>query len=228
MAYYIMSDLHGERDRFHRILQKIGFSGEDQLYIIGDVIDRGPEGIPLLREILAAENMTLLLGNHEHMMAAYFRPEATEAEIRRWDRNGNEPTLADWKQLTVKEQQELLSRLEGLPSHLEIEVSGQKYYLVHGFVGENVHDDVWLRPTPETENPLPGRRVIIGHTKVSSMGRSKEEKEAYLAQLQEKGEHLRIAHFPGFIDMDCGCGYFEMPMRRLACLRLEDGAEFYE
>ncbi len=227
MSHYIMADLHGEGQRFHKMLEQIGFCEQDQLYIIGDVIDRGPDGIPLLQEVLAAPNITLLLGNHEYMMRDYFSPAATEVEIRRWNKNGNEPTLAGWKQLSSKEQKELLAQLDRLPSHLELEVEGKKFYLVHGFVGENVHDDVWLRPTPESENPLPGCRVIIGHTKVSSLGRTKEEKDAYLAELLAKGEQLRIGHFPGFIDIDCGCGYFDMPMRRLACLRLEDMAEFY-
>ena len=227
MAHYVISDLHGEIDRFHRLLRNIHFSAEDTLYIIGDVIDRGPEGIAILREVMAAKNMYMLLGNHEYMMLDYFSPDATEVEIRRWNRNGNNPTLEGWYCLTSEEQEEMLSYLRSLPSHWKLELDCGKFYLVHGFYGENVHDDVWLRPTPAWENPLPGYRMIIGHTKVSSLGREQAEKEAYLADLERKGEHLHIRHLPGFIDIDCGCGYFEMPMRRLACLRLEDFAEFY-
>lgn len=227
MAHYVISDLHGEQDRFHRLLKTINFSAQDTLYIIGDVVDRGPHGIELLQEIRKSENIQLLLGNHEHMMIHYFHPDATELEIRRWNRNGNEPTLEGWNKLDDDQQQKLLEYLRSLPSHLSLDLDCGKFYLVHGFYGENVHDDVWLRPTPASENPLLNRRLIIGHTKVSSLGREKEEKEAYLAQLVEQGQHLHIRHLPGFIDIDCGCGYFDMPMRRLACLRLEDFAEFY-
>ena len=42
MAHYVVSDIHGEDDRFHAMLQKINFSKEDTLYILGDVVDRGP------------------------------------------------------------------------------------------------------------------------------------------------------------------------------------------
>lgn len=42
MAHYLMSDIHGEADRFHAMLEMIGFSEDDVLIIIGDVIDRGP------------------------------------------------------------------------------------------------------------------------------------------------------------------------------------------
>lgn len=227
MAHYVISDLHGEQDRFYRLLEIINFKKEDTLYIIGDVIDRGPKGIELLQDIRQRNNVQLLLGNHEYMMLDYLHPDADDVKIRRWNRNGNEPTLRGWSALNPEEQQDLLAYLRSLPSHLSLDLDCGAFYLVHGFYGENVHDDVWLRPTPASENPLYCRRMIIGHTKVSSLGREKAEKEAYLAQLEQEGKHLRIRHLPGFIDIDCGCGYFDMPMRRLACLRLEDFAEFY-
>jgi len=52
MAHYVMSDLHGEADRFHAMLKKIGFSEDDTLIILRDVVDRGPDGINLLLEIM--------------------------------------------------------------------------------------------------------------------------------------------------------------------------------
>ena len=41
------------------------------------------------------------------------------------------------------------------------------------------------------------------------------------------GEHFHIFHGQGYINIDCGCAYLGMPQHRLACLRLEDLAEFY-
>ena len=64
MAHYVMSDIHGEADRFHAMLEKLRFSSQDTLYILGDVIDRGPDGIGLLRQIMQMRNAVLLLGNH--------------------------------------------------------------------------------------------------------------------------------------------------------------------
>ena len=40
-------------------------------------------------------------------------------------------------------------------------------------------------------------------------------------------EDFRIWHGEGILDLDCGCGSRNNPHRRLACLRLEDLAEFY-
>ena len=43
MAHYVVSDIHGEDDRFHKMLKLIRFSKQDTLYILGDVVDRGAE-----------------------------------------------------------------------------------------------------------------------------------------------------------------------------------------
>ena len=242
MALYVISDIHGEIDRFHRMLQKIQFTNEDTLYILGDVVDRGPCGITLIQEIMNTKNIVMLLGNHEYMMLDYFRPDVTDVEIRRWNCNGNEPTLAQFTALTTKEQEEILEFLRGLPTHMTVEIADhplpfedsndfstkqfQRFHLVHGFVGENVHDEVWNRPTLATPNPLSDVRLIVGHTPISSLVVPREERADYIAELESRGEHLRIHHAPGFIDIDCGCGH-SYPVKALACLRLEDMTEFY-
>ena len=44
MGYtYVMSDIHGMAHLLKQMLEKIRFSDEDQLYILGDMIDRGPD-----------------------------------------------------------------------------------------------------------------------------------------------------------------------------------------
>ena len=53
------------------------------------------------------------------------------------------------------------------------------------------------------------------------------EKIAFAMDLENRGEHLKIYHGPGFIDIDCGCGY-DMPIKALACIRLEDMVEYYQ
>lgn len=226
MAHYVLSDIHGDGDRFHGMLEKIGFSGSDTLYILGDVVDRGPEGISLLREIMNTPNMVMLLGNHEYMMLQYLSPDATEIQIRRWNRNGNAPTLAAYRKLSPGEQQKILSFLRDRPVHLEVTVNGKAFYLVHGFPGGNVHDQVWGRPGIYDPNPIPNCQLIIGHTPVLCLGRTEEEQMTYGRKLQRMGEHLRIYHAPGFLDIDCGCGH-DLGFQSLACIRLEDMLEFY-
>ena len=106
-------------------------------------------------------------------------------------------------------------------------VGQREFYLVHGFPGGTVHDEVWQRPQPDTPSPFPGKTLLIGHTPVVCLGRSDEEADVICAELAARGEHLRIFHGPGYLDLDCLCGYEEYPARALACLRLDDMAEFY-
>ena len=68
MATYAVSDLHGNYDLFLQGLKKINFSDNDVLYVVGDVVDKGPDSIPLLLHIMNTENMDMVLGNHEFMM----------------------------------------------------------------------------------------------------------------------------------------------------------------
>ena len=65
---YVMSDIHGQKRRFDSVMEQINLQPEDTLYILGDVIDRNPDGIRILRQIMAMPNAKMVLGNHEYMM----------------------------------------------------------------------------------------------------------------------------------------------------------------
>ena len=43
MSNYVRSDVHGQYKAYTKMLKKIDLKAEDTLYILGDVIDRGPE-----------------------------------------------------------------------------------------------------------------------------------------------------------------------------------------
>lgn len=49
---YVMSDLHGDFNKFTSMLNLIKFKQEDTLYVLGDVIDRGYKGIEILQHII--------------------------------------------------------------------------------------------------------------------------------------------------------------------------------
>ena len=42
---YVLSDIHGQKRRFESIMKHINLQPEDTLYVLGDVIDRNPDGI---------------------------------------------------------------------------------------------------------------------------------------------------------------------------------------
>ena len=88
--HYVMSDLHGRWDLYTAMLEQIGFSPEDRLYILGGVVDRNRGGIRIFKDILERPNVQMLLGNHEHMM----RYAVTAPEERTL--NGRETNRAIW------------------------------------------------------------------------------------------------------------------------------------
>ena len=45
---YVMSDIHGQYEKYAQMLEKISFSDEDTLYILGDVLDRGDHSMKIL------------------------------------------------------------------------------------------------------------------------------------------------------------------------------------
>lgn len=65
---YVLSDIHGNLQRFESIMEQINLQPTDTLYILGDVVDRFPDGIRILRRIMKMSNVKMILGNHEHMM----------------------------------------------------------------------------------------------------------------------------------------------------------------
>lgn len=53
MAHYVMFDIHGEANRFHAMLEITRLAPEDTLYILGEVIDHGPDDIDMIRCVFA-------------------------------------------------------------------------------------------------------------------------------------------------------------------------------
>ena len=53
---YIISDIHGEYSLFIELMQKIGFSENDEFYICGDIIEKGDDSIKLLKLIIQLLN----------------------------------------------------------------------------------------------------------------------------------------------------------------------------
>lgn len=60
---YVMSDIHGHRRRFDSVMKQINLQPEDTLYILGDVIDRNPDGIRILQQLRAIAHVLTLIEN---------------------------------------------------------------------------------------------------------------------------------------------------------------------
>lgn len=64
---YAIGDIQGCHAEFCQLLELIGFSTtEDRLWLVGDLVNRGPSSLDVLREVKALGNAaTTVLGNHD-------------------------------------------------------------------------------------------------------------------------------------------------------------------
>ena len=195
---FATSDVHGySLDSFLRLLEKAGFSSGDELYVIGDVIDRhGDGGIAMLRWMMRRDNVTFILGNHEDMLLncrflfegdSLPEPETLTQEQRkhlvRWNRNGSTVTIRSLLNLKEKDPEEftrLLQYISAAPVYMELAANSKRFVLVHGGLKDfsperslNEYDPfdlVWTRPTPD-DSYWDDRTVVLGHTPVQIYGK---------------------------------------------------------
>ena len=72
MALYLIGDLQGCNSALQRLLAEISFSpSRDTLYMLGDLVNRGPDSAGTLRSLMAlGDSAKCLLGNHDlHLLA---------------------------------------------------------------------------------------------------------------------------------------------------------------
>jgi bis(5'-nucleosyl)-tetraphosphatase (symmetrical) len=67
MALYLIGDVQGCDSALQRLLEKIDFSpSRDTLYLLGDLVNRGPDSVGVLRRMVGyGASARCLLGNHD-------------------------------------------------------------------------------------------------------------------------------------------------------------------
>ena len=231
---YVTSDLHGfPHNDFLTLLRQAKFSGDDFLFVLGDVIDRnGDGGIEMLRWIMGQPNVHFLLGNHEDMMleCSFIFDKITDQSIKdlsedemgallNWLENGAKPTIDSLRTLFREEPDaipELLAFLEDAPLYESLEIAGRKYILTHAGLGHfeqgkdlfdyDSDDLLWFRPELTTRYD-DATTVVFGHTPVASFGSEYEDK---MLKTETR------------IDIDAGAAHGRHPM----LLRLDDEKAF--
>ena len=58
---YVMSDIHGNFNKYIEMLNLINFTEEDELYILGDIFDRGSQPLDILEHIMKHKNRVFKL-----------------------------------------------------------------------------------------------------------------------------------------------------------------------
>lgn len=231
---YAISDLHGyPLEKLRRLLGKAGFSDEDYLFILGDVIDRnGDGGVEVLEWLLYQPNAELILGNHEAMLlsCAFVFEEITEKSLAaltqeqldllyNYQQNGGGVTLAALAELRKRSPEtvgDILDYLRDAPLYETLSIGKRDFLLVHAGLGHfekskklsdySPDDFIWANPDPTTEY-FDDVLTVFGHTPTISF-------DPKLAG--------RLHRTRTWLDIDAGAGFGQEPV----LLRLDDMAEF--
>lgn len=224
---YVMSDLHGCYDKYRRMLQKIQLSDSDELLVLGDVIDRGEDGIAILQDMMARPNVFGFLGNHEYTMTAVLgslgkklpaeKVASLQAIFRFWLEDGGAPTFEAYRRLAPKEQEDVLAYINGFSLFDEVTLGERVYFLSHAGIdnyvpGKSLFDyeaPDMISGRMDYSRPLfADKFTVSGHTPTGLID------PASSGRIFRQNRHFAI---------DCGA-VFGKP---LGCLCLDTEEEFY-
>ena len=216
-------------------MSAVGLRPDDALYVLGDVIDRGPDGCKILLDMMGRPNVLPVLGNHEFTAAVclpWLMEEVTDrslaglddvrlAALQEWIINGGGPTLRGLKELSRVEREDILDYLREMELYAGAEAGGRSFVLTHAGLDHfspekpledyGLEDFLFCRPKPD-EAFWPDRYLVYGHTPTRLL-------RARMGQPLSDD----ILCWGRQIAIDCGCGFDG----KLGCICLDTMEEFY-
>lgn len=219
---YVVANLHGEYERFQRLLQEIRFGENDILYVLGDCTDYGEQTAELLTDLSMRANVYPIAGEHDfralRMLAGFSKmletgaaPDAEfAAEMTAWAADGGKATLDGFRALDADMREGLLDYLSEFALYEEVHAGGKDYVLVHAGIADFDPDTALDDYEPEDffvaaeqgETFFDDRILVVGHAPTES------------GRIERDGNVIRV---------DCGVANGG----KLGCLCLETGEEFY-
>ena len=189
MASYAFSDLHGNYDLWKKICART--QPDDELYCLGDIIDRGNSGYKICLEMMKRPHMHFIKGNHE-MMAVNALPwllknEYHMRDVDMWLWNGGGKT---WDEIELinfdlshpkfeKRVWKLIDWFREMATQIDIvNAKGQNVVLSHAGFTPEIWDEVgwdrnhfWDEWPKDYENTY----IIHGHTPVQYLAPALEQ-----------------------------------------------------
>jgi serine/threonine protein phosphatase 1 len=209
MRRFAISDIHGCLKTFQALLETIRFSKTDELFLLGDYIDRGPDSKGVIDHIwkMQEEGHTVhcLRGNHEQMLID------DRLSPNKWY-PGEAATLRSFGVAHhIDIPSPYIKWMRGLPHFIETE----GYILVHAGLNfklenpmEGLEAMLWIRQwCDRIDRQWLGERIVVhGHT---PMHRERIEKQI------GKLEHIPV------VDIDAGCVWNQPGLQHLCALELD-------
>lgn len=226
---YAISDIHGCYEEYIKLLEKINFSEDDTLYILGDICDRGEKPMETYNDIITRDNVIPLFGNHEHLayinLRHLIKDDASKLtkderlDLIDWLTSGGKPTFSEFISLSKADRMDFMEFLKSFSMYEDITINGKRFVLTHAGLGGfsedkplveyTLHELIWERADYSKRYfSDPGTFLVTGHTPTANIP-NHGIPEAYKAN--------------GHIAIDCGCA----SGGRLCAYCFETDREFY-
>jgi len=164
---FVMSDLHGCLKTFKAMLKRIDFQREDQLFILGDFISRGPQNYKTLKKIVDLRKDCYKVfcsrGNHEHAIIEAINGSDNDI-LQACAKNGVLKILSE--KIKVKDSYRLF--FKSLPYMYELD----NFYMSHAGIDfsedsfTNYEAMVSIRDYEADTEILNGKTLIHGHVPI--------------------------------------------------------------
>lgn len=163
----VIGDVHGHYDGLMLLMDAIAPQSGDDIYFLGDLIDRGPKSAQVV-EFVKSNGYACVMGNHEQMLLEAFPDgQVFSPALQAWLHSGGRATMASYE--NVESLLEHLEWIRTFPTHLDL----GDLWLVHAGVHPHIpieqqtaqqfcwiRDDFHSIPKPFFEDKL----IITGHT----------------------------------------------------------------
>jgi len=205
MKKYAISDIHGCNRTFLAMLDRLAFSKADELYLLGDYVDRGPDSKGVFDTIfrLQSEGYTVrcLRGNHEQIV---LRAQSDLTGLDNWLLSDGKVTADSFGVDSVQKiPEDYLAFMNGLDYYFEVD----NFILVHAGLNFRLFDPLadkrdllviryWYGEM--RYDWLNGRSVIHGHTPISR------------TDIEQQCRDLGRMRY---LDIDAGCVYNSLNKR---------------
>ena len=183
---WVIPDVHGCVKTLRSLITElIRPARYDELYFLGDYVDRGPDSkgvVDFIRSLQNDEfNVTALKGNHEDFMVELYDAEKRSKNVwwhnfgnrkhKSWMAIGGKPTLESFGVNHIREiPVDYIDWMRELPYYVNLE----EFVLVHAglnFKNEDPFEDkramLWLRDYEIKPEKIGNRRIIHGHVPVN-------------------------------------------------------------
>jgi serine/threonine protein phosphatase 1 len=162
----LIGDVHGHYEGLSALLEAIAPGSEDQVYFLGDLIDRGPRSADVV-ELVRKNGFQCLLGNHEQLLLQSFPEGGYSAMLQTWLHSGGSATISSYEDWELLEEH--IHWLKSLPTSLDL----GDFWLAHAGLNpdlplsqQKAHDLCWIREEFHgmTQPYFSDKLIVTGHT----------------------------------------------------------------